>query len=154
MGTPSEIKAIYAFFNLSKFHNFLKICSFIQCGSQTNAFPPLLNYPTCTEQDPTVEIGRGDADHSVLATEGMVPGPSGVTHRGTLTSARKEKTPSSIPQRKDSRKPSSPPATCLEAVKHQVREEGFSKAVAEQVASARGPSTMRNYQSKRGVYKS
>ena len=134
-----------------------------ECGNgrlSTNLGPSpglrLSSLRSCSPGPQQVEgFGRSgdDADRSVLATEGVVPGPAGVLAGATPSVARTERSSQTAPLPSV---PSGAPfasTSCLETIQRFARHEGFSRRVAEQISFARRRSTRLVYQAKWDKYR-
>ena len=98
-------------------------------------------------QTEVLEELRVDSHSSVLASEGMVPGPSGTVIRRshhTVRSKRSKTTP--LPPLPS--KSAYASADCMETIKRFARQAGFSSAVAGQLIFCRRLSTRLNYQAR------
>ena len=104
-------------------------------------------------QTEVLEELRVDSHRSVLASEGMVPGPSGTVIRHshhTVWSKRSTKTASLPPLPSKSAYAS---ADCMATIKRFARQAGFSSAVAGQLIFCRRLCTRLNYQARWGTYR-
>ena len=104
-------------------------------------------------QTEVLEELRVDSHRSVLASEGMVPGPSGTVVRHshhTVKSKRSIKTAPLPPIPPNSAYAS---ADCMATIKRFARQAGFSSSVAGQLIFCRRLSTRLNYQARWGTYR-
>ena len=103
-------------------------------------------------QTEVLEELRVDSHRSVLASEGMVPGPSGTvvrcSHR-TVKSKRSKTAP--LPPLPS--KSAYASADCMATIKRFARQAGFSSTVAGQLVFCRRQSTRLNYQARWGIYR-
>ena len=104
-------------------------------------------------QTEVLEELRVDSHRSVLASEGMVPGPSGTVVRcshHTFKSKRSSKTAPLPPLPSKSAYAS---ADCMVTIKRFARQAGFSSTVAGQLVFCRRQSTRLIYQARWGTYR-
>ena len=104
-------------------------------------------------QTEVLEELRVDSHRSVLASEGMVPGPSETVVRRshhTVWSKRSSKTAPLPPLPSKSAYAS---ADCMATIKRFARQAGFSSTVAGQLVFCRRQSTRLNYQARWGTYR-
>ena len=103
-------------------------------------------------QTEVLEELRVDSHRSVLASEGMVPGPSGTvvrcSHR-TVKSKRSKTAP--LPPLPS--KSAYASAGCMATIKRFARQAGFSSTVPGQLVFCRRQSTCLNYQARWGTYR-
>ena len=129
------------------------------CSSPALGRPPSLclssdrHHKESSCQTEVLEELRVDSHRSVLAPEGMVPGPSGTAIRRshhTVWSKRSTKTAPLPPLPSKSAYAS---ADCMATIKRFGRQAGFSSAVAGQLIFCRRLSTRLNYQARWGTYR-
>ena len=115
--------------------------------------PSILSSPPSPEQIKEVVQLSSHPDRSVLASEGVVPGPAGVPSGTTpsVTRAERSSQTTSFPPISSSTPNAS--TSCLETMQRFTRHEGFSSRVARQVSLARRKSTNVIYQHKWSMYR-
>ena len=117
---------------------------------QAYAFPPIVIIRRVLVKQVFEEL-RVDSHRSVLALEGLVPGPSRTVVRSShsaATSKRSSKT-ASLPSL--SSKSAYASADCMATIKRFARQAGFSSTVAGQLVFCRRQSTRLNYQARWGT---
>ena len=90
---------------------------------------------------------------SVLASEGMVPGPSGTVVRRSHHTVRSKRSTKTAPLPPLPSKSAYASADCMATIKRFARQAGFSSAVAGQLIFCRRLSTRLNYQARWGTYR-
>ena len=113
----------------------------------------LVTHSSCSEEAPVVLWGPTDRRSSLLASEAVVPGPSGFGGGRSGGSTSVQGSPSSTPLPSSSSGGVQAVASCLETIQRFARARGFSKHVARQSALARRPSSRAGYQAKWSVYR-
>ena len=106
-----------------------------------------------SSQTKVLEELRVDSNRSVLASEGMVPGPSGTVVRHSHHTVRSKRSSKTAPLLPIPSKSSYASADCLATIKRFARQAGFSPAVAGQLIFSRRLSTRLNYQARWGTYR-
>ena len=96
---------------------------------------------------------RVDSHRSVLASEGLVPGPSGTVVRYSRSTTRSKRSSKAAPFPSFSSKSAYASADCMATIKRFARQAGFSSTVAGQLAFCRRKSTRLNYQARWGTYR-
>ena len=96
---------------------------------------------------------RVDSHRSVLASEGMVPGPSGTIVRRSHHTVRSKRSSKTAPLLPIPSKSAYASADCMATIKRFARQAGFSPAVAGQLIFCRRLSTRLNYQARWGAYR-
>ena len=96
---------------------------------------------------------RVDSHHSVLASEGLVPGPSGTVVRYSHRTTQSKRSSKTGPLPSFSSKSAYASADCVATIKRFARQAGFSSTVAGQLAFCRRKSTRMNYQARWGTYR-
>ena len=96
---------------------------------------------------------RVDSHRSVLASEGLVPGPSGTVVRYSHRTAQSKRSSKTAPLPSFSSKSAYASADCVATIKRFARQAGFSSTVAGQLAFCRRKSTRMNYQARWGTYR-
>ena len=94
-----------------------------------------------------------DSHRSVLASEGMVPGPSGTVVRRSHHTVRSKRSTKTAPLPPLPSKSSYASADCMATIKRFARQAGFSSTVAGQLVFCRRQSTCLNYQARWGTYR-
>ena len=129
------------------------------CSSPTLERSPSLclssdrHHKESSSQTEVLEELRVDSHRSVLASEGLVPGPSGTVVRRFHHTVRSKRSSKTAPL------PPVPPefayasADCMATIKRFTRQAGFSPAVAGQLIFRRRLSTRLNYQARWGTYR-
>ena len=90
---------------------------------------------------------------SVLASEGMVPGPSGTAIRRSHHTVRSKRSTKTAPLPPLPSKSAYASADCMATIKRFAHQAGFSSAVAGQIIFCRRLSTRLNYQARWGTYR-
>ena len=96
---------------------------------------------------------RVDSHRSVLASEGLVPGPSGTVVRSSHSAATLKRSSKTAPLPSLSSKSAYASADCMATIKRFARQAGFSSTVAGQLVFCRRQSTRLNYQARWGTYR-
>ena len=96
---------------------------------------------------------RVDSHRSVLASEGLVPGPSGTVVRYSHSAAKSKRSSKTAPLPSLSSKSAYASADCVATIKRFARQAGFPSTVAGQLAFGRRKSTRLNYQARWGTYR-
>ena len=96
---------------------------------------------------------RVDSHRSVLASEGLVPGPSGTVVRYSHRTTQSKRSSKTAPLPSFSSKSAYASADCVATIKRFARQAGFSSTVAGQLAFCRRKSTRMNYQARWGTYR-
>ena len=96
---------------------------------------------------------RVDSHRSVLASEGLVPGPSGTVVRYFHSTTKSKRSSKTAPLPSFSSKSAYASADCVATIKRFARQAGFSSTVAGQLAFCRRKSTRMNYQARWGTYR-
>ena len=104
-------------------------------------------------QTEVLEELRVDSHRSVLASEGMVPGPSGTIIRRSHHTVRSKRSTKTAPLPPLPSKSAYASADCMATIKRFARQAGFSSAVAGQLIFCRRLSTRLNYQARWGTYR-
>ena len=104
-------------------------------------------------QTEVLEELRVDSHRSVLASEGMVPGPSGTVVRRSRHTVRSKRSTKTAPLPPLPSKSAYASADCMATIKRFARQAGFSSTVAGQLVFCRRQSTRLNYQARWGTYR-
>ena len=104
-------------------------------------------------QTEVLEELRVDSHSSVLASEGMVPGPSGTVIRLSHHAVKSKRSAKAAPLPPLPSKSAYASADCMATIKRFARQAGFSPAVAGQLVFCRRLSTRLNYQARWGTYR-
>ena len=104
-------------------------------------------------QTEVLEELRVDSHRSVLASEGMVPGPSGTVIRRSHHTVKSKRSTKTAPLPPIPSKSAYASAECMATIKRFARQAGFSPAVAGQLIFSRRLSTRLNYQARWGTYR-
>ena len=104
-------------------------------------------------QTEVLEELRVDSHRSVLASEGMVPGPSGTVVRRSHRTVKSKRSSKTAPLPSLSSKSAYASADCMATIKRFARQAGFSSTVAGQLVFCRRQSTRLNYQARWGTYR-
>ena len=96
---------------------------------------------------------RVNSHSSVLASEGMVPGPSGTIVRGSHHTVKSKRSTKTAPLPPLPPKSAYASADCMATIKRFARQAGFSSTVAGQLVFCRRQSTRLNYQARWGSYR-
>ena len=104
-------------------------------------------------QTEVLEELRVDSHRSVLASEGMVPGPSGTVIRRSHHTVKSKRSTKTAPLPPLPSKSAYASADCMATIKQFARQAGFSSAVAGQLIFCRRLSTRLNYQARWGTYR-
>ena len=104
-------------------------------------------------QTEVLEELRVDSHRSVLASEGMVPGPSGTVIRRSHHTVKSKRSTKTAPLPPLPPKSAYASADCMATIKRFARQAGFSSAVAGQLIFCRRLSTRLNYQARWGTYR-
>ena len=104
-------------------------------------------------QTEVLEELRVDSHRSVLAAEGMVPGPSGTVIRRSHHTVKSKRSTKTAPLPPLPSKSAYASADCMATIKRFARQAGFSSTVAGQLVFCRRLSTRLNYQAKWGTYR-
>ena len=104
-------------------------------------------------QTEVLEELRVASHRSVLASEGMVPGPSGTVIRCSHHTGRSKRSTKTAPLPPLPSKSAYASADCMATIKRFSRQAGFSSAVAGQLIFCRRLSTRLNYQARWGTYR-
>ena len=107
---------------------------------------------SCCQTEVLEEL-RVDSHRSVLASEGMVPGPSGTVVRRSHHTVRSKRSTKTAPLPLLPSKSAYASADCMATIKRFARQAGFSSAVAGQLIFCRRLSTRLNYQARWGTYR-
>ena len=102
-------------------------------------------------QTEVLEELRVDSHRSVLASEGMVPGPSGTVVRSSHHTVRSKRSTKTAPLPPLPSKSAYASADCMATIKRFARQAGFSSTVAGQLVFCRRQSTLLNYQARWGI---
>ena len=94
-----------------------------------------------------------DSHRSVLASEGLVPGPSGTVVRYSHSAAKSKRSSKTAPLPSLSSKSAYASADCVATIKRFARQAVFSSTVAGHLAFCRRKSTRLNYQARWGTYR-
>ena len=106
-----------------------------------------------SSQTEVLEELQVDSHRSVLASEGMVPGPSGTVVRHSHHTVRSKRSTKTAPLPPLPSKSAYASADCMATIKRFARQAGFSSAVAGQLIFCRRLSTLLNYQARWGTYR-
>ena len=106
-----------------------------------------------SSQTEVLEELRVDSHRSALASEGMVPGPSGTVIRLSHHTVRSKRSTKTAPLPPLPSKSAYASADCMATIKRFARQAGFSSAVAGQLIFCRRLSTRLNYQARWGTYR-
>ena len=90
---------------------------------------------------------------SVLASEGMVPGPSGTIVRRSHHTVKSKRSTKTAPLPPLPPKSAYASADCMATIKRFARQAGFSSTVAGQLVFCRRQSTRLNYQARWGTHR-
>ena len=104
-------------------------------------------------QTEVLEELRVDSHRSVLASEGMVPGPSGTVVRRSHHTVRSKGSIKTTPLPPLPSKSAYASADCMATIKRFARQAGFSSTVAGQLVFCRRQSTCFKYQARWGTYR-
>ena len=104
-------------------------------------------------QTEVLEELRVDSHRSVLASEGMVPGPSGTVVRCSHRTVKSKRSSKTAPLPSLPSKSAYASADCMVTIKRFARQAGFSSTVAGQLVFCRRQSTRLNYQARWGTYR-
>ena len=104
-------------------------------------------------QTEVLEELRVDSHRSVLASEGMVPGPSGTVVRRSHHTVRSKRSTKTAPLPPLPSKSAYASADCMATIKRFARQAGFSSTVAGQFVFCRRQSIRLNYQARCGTYR-
>ena len=104
-------------------------------------------------QTEVLEELRVDSHRSVVASEGLVPGPSGTVVRRSHHTVRSKRSSKTAPLPPIPPKSAYASADCMATIKRFARQAGFSLAVAGQLIFIRRLSTRLNYQARWGTYR-
>ena len=96
---------------------------------------------------------RVDSHRSVLASEGMVPGPSGTVVRCSHHTVKSKRSSKTAPLPPLPSKSAYASADGMATIKRFARQAGFSSTVAGQLVFCRRQSTRLNYQGRWGTYR-
>ena len=108
--------------------------------------PSVCNDQTSHKQTKEFKEHEDDPDRTLVASEGMVPGPSGDDNRPSSSSPAKERLVKTTSQQISAPKPPHASASRVETVHRLIRARGFSGRIARSIFGARGPSTNKLYQ--------
>ena len=111
------------------------------------------HHKVSSSQTEVLEELRVDSHRSVLASEGMVPGPSGTVVRRSHHTVRSKRSSKTAPLPPIPSKSAYASADCMATIKRFARQAGFSPAVAGQLIFCRRLSTRLNYQARWGTYR-
>ena len=106
-----------------------------------------------SSQTEVLEELRVDSHRSVLASEGLVPGPSGTVVRRSHHSVRSKRSSKTAPLPPIPPKSAYASADCMATIKRFARQAGFSPGVTGQLIFSRRLSTRLNYQARWGTYR-
>ena len=104
-------------------------------------------------QTEVLEELRVDSHRSVLASEGMVPVPSGTVVRCSHHTVKSKRSSKTAPLPPIPSKSAYASADCMATIKRFARQAGFSSTVAGQLVFCRRQSTRLNYQARWGTYR-
>ena len=104
-------------------------------------------------QTEVLEELRVNSHSSVLASEGMVPGPSGTIVRRSHHTVKSKRSTKTAPLPPLPPKSAYASADCMATIKRFARQAGFSSTVAGQLVFCRRQSTRLNYQARWGTYR-
>ena len=104
-------------------------------------------------QTEVLEELRVNSHRSVLASEGMVPGPSGTFVRRSHHTVKSKRSTKTAPLPPVPPKSAYASADCMVTIKRFARQAGFSSTVAGQLVFCRRQSTRLNYQARWGTYR-
>ena len=104
-------------------------------------------------QTEVLEELRVKSHSSVLASEGMVPGPSGTIVRRSHHTVKSKRSTKTAPLPPLPPKSAYASADCMATIKRFARQAGFSSTVAGQLVFCRRQSTRLNYQARWGTYR-
>ena len=104
-------------------------------------------------QTEVLEELRVDSHRSVLASEGLVPGPSGTVIRRSRHTVKSKRSTKTAPLPALPSKSAYASADCMATIKRFARQAGFSSTVAGQLVFCRRLSTRLNYQARWGIYR-
>ena len=142
---------------------FLTGLRFVGCGDGRSS-PALGQSPSlCLSSDrhhkesscqtEVLEELRVDSHRSVLASEGMVPGPSGTVVRCSHRTVKSKRSSKTAPLPPLPSKSAYASADCMATIKRFARQADFSSTVAGQLVFCRRQSTRLNYQARWGTYR-
>ena len=103
-------------------------------------------------QTEVLEELRVNSHSSVLASEGMVPGPSGTIVRRSHHTVKSKRSTKTAPLPPLPPKSAYASADCMATMKRFARQAGFSSTVAGRLVFCRRQSTRLNYQARWGTY--
>ena len=104
-------------------------------------------------QTEVLEELRVDSHRSVLASEGMVPVPSGTVVRRSHHTVKSKRSTKTAPLPPLPPKSAYASADCMATIKRFAHQAGFSSTVAGQLVFCRRQSTRLNYQARWGTYR-
>ena len=104
-------------------------------------------------QTGVLEELRVNSHRSVLASEGMVPGPSETIVRRSHHTVKSKRSTKTAPLPPLPPKSAYASADCMATIKRFARQAGFSSTVAGQLVFCRRQSTRLNYQARWGTYR-
>ena len=113
----------------------------------------LVPHSSGSQEAPAVIWSPLDHRSSILASEAMVPGPSGLGsgRSGGASSVAQSSAPTTLPS--SSSGSVRAVASCVETIQRFARSQGFSKCVARQSSLARRSSSRAGYQAKWSIYR-
>ena len=129
------------------------------CSSPTLGRSPSLclssdrHHKESSSQTEVLEELRVDSHRSILASKGLVPGPSGTVVRRSHHTVRSKRSSKTAPLPPIPPKSAYASADCMANIKRFARQAGFSPAVAGQLIFSRRLSTRLNYQARWGTYR-
>ena len=113
----------------------------------------LVTHSGSHQEAPIVIWSPPDHHSSLLASEAMVPGPSGLGsgRSGGAAAVARSSATTTLPS--SSSGSARAVASCLETIQRFARSQGFSRHVAKQSALARRSSSPAGYQAKWSIYR-
>ena len=120
---------------------------------QAYAFPPIAIIRRVLVKLRSSRELRVNSHSSVLASEGMVPGPSGTIVRRSHHTVKSKRSTKTAPLPPLPPKSAYASADCMATIKRFARQAGFSSTVAGQLVFCRRQSTRLNYQARWGTYR-
>ena len=116
--------------------------------SPSLCFPSDRHHKESSCQTEVLEELRVDSHRSVLASEGMVPGPSGTVVRRSHHTVKSKRSTKTAPLPPLPPKSAYASADCMATIKRFSRQAGVSSTVAGQLVFCRRQSTRLNYQAR------
>ena len=125
----------------------------LQPWDDLQAYASYRHHKESSSQTEVLEELRVDSHRSVLASEGLLPGPSGTVVRRSHHTVRSKRSSKTAPLPPIPPKSAYASADCMATIKRFAHQAGFSPAVAGQLIFSRRLSTRLNYQARWGTYR-